>query len=378
MRNRFLFCMALFLTACEYSAPLDPLADQSLNTIQGNIVLNGPDEVGDVIILVYDVANPPPPTGTGRPVNFATVPAESFEQDLNGLLSAEFAVPLLPDGTFLVSALMDLDADFHPLIAGGALAGSTCGDWVGAYVDDVLDPQLVPVSVSGGRVLSNITVPIANEVPLERPAFFVPPSSIVNRGQAGSSPTTPQLFSLDSTAIASSAGLTLTGPFAGTNPCDTAFAVMVMDLNGDGLPDPHPIEAFAEIGALDIWPRIYLSYAGVPQENGTFESDLVAGETYVGESLIYPSFLASPDFPLNTPVLLTSLDVIWIPSALHQLPTGSETLISNPLTLPEGAWAVSAISFTGQTWTVPNSLASFDSLAAEYDPLSQFSYLWVE
>ena len=43
------------------------------------------------------------------------------------------------------------------------------------------------------------------------------------------------------------------------------------------------------------------------------------------------------------------IGVVW--------PDGTEEIVQDPTAIPKGAWAVSVISFTGQTWTVPHELA---------------------
>ena len=372
--------MALWMaTGCDYTAPLDPNAKTGANAISGTVVINGTRDIGPVFILIYDANNPPPPVGTGRPVSFGAVPAERFNTDGNGLLAADYAIPDLPDGDYLVSALMDVDNDFHPLIANGSLAGATCGDWLGAYVTDVFEQELAVVSLSGGELQDDITVAIASEVSLERPAFTIPTGqTALNRTLAGSNPETPQVFQLGSTPVFSDAGLELTGPFDGTNPCDTAFAIIVRDVDLDGAPDPLPDPTLAALGAFDIWPRIYMQYVGTPDATGALVNELDEGEAYLGQGLVFPTVLTEPDLVLNAPMLTTTLDVLWIPGAIHQLPSGGQTTVTNPLVLPAGGWGVSLVSLTGQTWTVPNPLASYESTDVAFEPLSQYTVVLME
>jgi hypothetical protein len=367
MRQTFSL-IAILTTACGYTAPLDPNAELGDNTLSGTVVLSHTDTLGPVMVLVYDAETPPPPSGTGRPLSLATVPAERFNTDLNGLLSAPFAVPNLPDGEFLLTALMDVDQDFHPIIAGGTLAGGTCGDLVGGYVTDVLDPVLATISVSGGTLHDQISVPLARELVVERSAFTLPDSSILDRALAGSNPTQPQTFSLNATAIHSAAGLDLTGPFDGTDPCDTSFHVVLVDADLNGIPDPHHDPSLAAMGLLDVWPRIYLQYLGETDE----------GEAYLGQAVVAPTLLTHPDLILNAPLLLNQLTAMWLPGALHLQSGGRESVITNPLTLPAGEWAVSVVSLTGQTWTVPNGLAGFESVGLGFDPAGQSVGIWIE
>ena len=156
---------------------------------------------GPTFVLVYDSSAPPPPEGIGRPLSFSAVPEAAFNTTVDGLIAADYAIPNLPDGEYLVTALMDVDEDFHPIIADGALSGATCGDWLGAYVSDVLNPEFASVTVQNGQLQDDVTLAIAQEVSVERPAFFLPDTPIMSRSLAGSSPTTPQLFALETTAF---------------------------------------------------------------------------------------------------------------------------------------------------------------------------------
>ena len=365
------------LSACIYTAPLDPDASAGLNTISGTIVINGTRQLGPTCVLVYDSSAPPPPEGTGRPLSFSAVPEAAFNTTVDGLIAADYAIPNLPDGEYLVTALMDVDEDFHPIIADGALSGATCGDWLGAYVSDVLNPEFASVTVQNGQLQDDVTLAIAQEVSVERPAFFLPDTPIMSRSLAGSSPTTPHLLTLETTAIHSDDGVELSGPFDGEEVCDTAFTVVVYDRDGDGQPDPHPDPTLAARGARDIWPEIYLQYLGEPDGAGGFTNTLDKGEAYLGQGIIVPDFLSGDAVPVNTPVLLTSLPLPGY-RVRFILPNRNSTTVTNPLALPPGAWSVTAISPTGQTWTVPNGLSFFDSTDPAFTPESQATALYVE
>ena len=368
----------VLLAACDYEAPLDPRATTGNNSISGTVVLSGFDTPSTTIVLIYDATNPPPPAGTGRPITFSTVAASSYNTDIDGLLAASYTVTGLADGLYLATALVDIDEDFHPLVASGALGGSTCGDWLGAYISDVETQELTPIEVAGGEYVDQVTIAVASEVPFERPAYAFTTPALANRQQAIDSPTVPQLFSLNSISVASELGLELTGPFDGTDLCDTAFIQMVYDLDVNGVPDPHPEPALAAVGALNIWPKAYVQYVGVPQEDGSLLSELPFGESVVGEAIVYPDFLASGVFPLNTPVPATSINYIWVPAASHRYPDGTSETITIPTDLPAGVWAVTLVSITGQTWTLPNELANYGSLDVSFDPATQAGFLSVE
>ena len=75
--------------------------------------------------------------------------------------------------------------------------------------------------------------------------------------------------------------------------------------------------------------------------DGTIENNLETGETYLGQAVVYPDFLATGAFPLNTPVLVSELNTVWVPGGVHVRPNRDDATVTNPLALPAGAWGVS-------------------------------------
>ena len=362
--------------SCNYEAPLASNATATANVVSGSIVVQTSDEPAQVIILLYDASDPPPPAGTGRPVTFGSVPASKFEIDGSGLLSAPFAVTDVPDGTWLVTALMDIDNDFHPLVS--ALAGSTCGDIVGAYLTDLVTQSFATVTVEGGELAEGVTILLASEMTVERPAFELIESELLSRQTAMTGVT--QGFELTTTPI-HSAIYDLTGPISADDPCGTNFLVELVDDDGDGQPDEHPSYPGTP-GAYDIWPRIYLSYLGKAQADGSIIDDLEAGESWAAEALIDPTVWLDLDtfewlIPVNTPSPVLDLNVVWVPAALHTS-DGVEEVVAVPTSLPSGAWAVTVVSLTGQTWTLPNELYAYGSTDASYDASTQGAVLLVQ
>lgn len=262
----------------------------------------------------------------------------------------------VPDGTFLLTALMDMDGDFQPLLSSNA--GATCGDWVGAHVASVETGEIAPITVSGGVLRDEITIPIGIEMTTERPAFTLGTASV------SQSSAETQFISLASTAI-HSAVVDLTGPFDGTDPCGTMFLFYAPDANGDGAPDPHPNPALAAAGLYDVWPKVYLQYLG----------EVEPGESWAAEAVVYPAPLLG-GAPVGVPTPVTSIDAIYIPAAIHTTDDGEETVTAPDL--PGGAWAITVVQYTGQTWTVPNEVAAFPATDATFDPTTQGAALLVE
>ena len=140
----------LLLAACGYEAPLleDPSPE---NVIAGEVVVSGVETASDVMLLLFDAADPGPPAGTGSPLTFTTVPAEAFTGAGVGLQGAPYSFTGLPDGRYLVQGLMDVDGDFNPFE--GTTAGSTCGDVVGGHLVSTADLSLAPVTVEDGQLV---------------------------------------------------------------------------------------------------------------------------------------------------------------------------------------------------------------------------------
>lgn len=352
----------LALMGCSYEVPLDPDGPDLKNSISGAVVLSGAASASTVVILVYSADDPPPPGGVGRPVSLAAVPASDFS-GASGLLEAEYIVSELPDGSYLINALMDVDGDFHPLIT--AAAGGTCGDFAGTYPVSATQLESAEVEVSGGELVEGVTVVVALEYQTERPAFTMESGASVSQTQGGGP------FTLTNTAVHAALGdISLDFNDPGT-ACGPLFLVRFTDDDADSLPDPHPL--FGELGLYNAWPKVYLEYLG----DGSVS--LEAGERYFTEAPIYPVPFLDPKtgaLALNTLIPTTTLTPFFVPGAQHQLPDGTLEVVGAP-DLPEGSWSVTVVLETGQTWTLPNELAGFPSTDPDFYPVDQAGYLAV-
>lgn len=187
----------------------------------------------------------------------------------------------------------------------------------------------------------------------------------------------------------------------GHEPCD----------GGDGKHDPYPAPLQAANGLKDTWPRVYLEWMGEPTDEGTFAADLrpfehegkVLPERWVGESFplaLELNFLGAagiaPDGAPFLPFPAREISVTWSPVVRHYhaggqfavdpangpfdlydlrchpgddgelpaaLPVCQQTGEVSPDDLPTGAWRITVVTHTGQTWVLPNELG-LESLAA--------------
>lgn len=372
---RFPLFAACTLAACVPEAPtFDPVDAE--NVISGTVVVDAPDRLGPAVLFLSAADDPMPPLGTGSPVNFLALPQGAFEGEgepdpTGGLAGAPFAFTGVADGDWLVTGLADLDRDFHPFAAGGAFAGATCGDLVGAYVASAADPTPAPVPVAAGVVVEDLPVLLTRRLTTERPAFQVAYGELVRADAAAG---LPQTLRLETTAVHASvltAGepltLDLAGPFDAERdtPCQTAFLATAIDADANGLPDPHPDAPGAPL--YDLWPRVYLQWLPGPDD-----PPLAPGERWVSQAVPSPSHVLYGELaPLNAPKLLAALDLVWLPAAIHERPNGSAEVVTDPNRLPAGAWSVTVVQQTGQTWTVPNGLSQAESLDPSFNPASQ-------
>ena len=382
--------LALLGAGCTWEAPIMEADEAPTNVITGTVVVNASSVTGPTMVLLYDAADPPPPEGTGRPVNLATIPAADFSGGA-GVQSAPFALTGVPDGTWLVTALMDHDQDFHPLI--DATAGATCGDMLGAYLADITTGDLGVVTVAGGQLADGVTVAVGSEMPLERPAFVITDDAVDRTGEDSS-------LTLTSTNVSATDGqgwdvLELTGPmdvesaYAGGayDPCDVSFAIYVPDDDGAGDGNPHPNAAYAAEGFIEAWPRVYLQYLG----DGSVQ--LGEGESYTAEAVwasqvdaltaiarygfTWEQVLASVGLSFNMIAPILEFELYLPPVALHTDADGTETVVQGA-NVPAGSWAVTVVSITGQTWTLPNTLSSLGSASATYDASLQAQPITVQ
>jgi hypothetical protein len=163
----------------------------------------------------------------------------------------------------------------------------------------------------------------------------------------------------------------------------------MVDADEDGVLDPYPGETQAEAGFYDVWPRVYIEYTG----------ELPEGERWVSENFPLGFDLAiNPDpaqfGPLGVPFPVESLSVLWSPVFRHYWEGGTDgTDVSGPFDyvdlrdadvasedVPAGQYALTVVSFTGQTWSLPNDIGLLDlpSFDDSLDNRTQLGVLTVE
>lgn len=332
MKKTSLIAVVLGLLACD-----DPdvvSAGAELSTISGTILVERPsadlgcvaaDVTGPVLLSLFDAANPPPPVGTGRPVSFIAVSASELftagaDDSPGAVLSANYVFANVPVGTYLVSAFLDGDGDFNPLLP--ALAQPTAGDLLGGYVDG--EGQPLTVAVTEPAAYEQITVRVGAPVPYERPAFSIETSTL-----AVPSGNQPSLLRVEARALAQ----------VDMTPACTAFGVQYRGFVAPGQPRDDNQDGFA-----DLYPRVVLTRIPLPEE--------AAGSTVVVEGILNPT-------PFE--VGLTQGRLVPASSLTVAIPAFSALVGPDGMAMvrpfvPAGSYAVSVLSGNGQTWTVPGEL----------------------
>ncbi len=404
-----------------------------VNSIEGTVVFGGTDAdpIGPTFITVFSARNPGPPAGTGSPVAIAPVPQDAYSDDRAGLRAASFGVSGLPDGEYFVNGLMDVDGDFSPF--DGVLSGATCGDWIGSHlasVADLANPDIAVVPLSGGRVRTGVSVLVGAQLPVERPVFEIlgdpkqggnPILSLAAVEAQGGGVFRVRTTALDTTlgevpidlgpACSPLGGVCdpLTQPWCLCDPaqvspesdtfvpCSTGIMLELVDADGDkqvDLLDPLT-------GEPNIFPRVLMNFVpGEDEEVATYEfNGRQLTEQWVtraiplgAELLAVQGGLLPPEIlpPAGQELLVSELSITVVPIFRHYHEDGAQGLdgsdpngpyddiVLNPKVggsadaVPKGAWAVTLISSTGQTWTVPNIIGELSLPGpAPHDPLTQ-------
>jgi hypothetical protein len=374
--------LLLALAACQWTPPVIP-RDPAMSAIAGDVVLAVPiEQAGPVVIFISEASNPMPPTGTGRPIAATSVRPGDFSASEGGLVTAPWSASNIPDGDYYITAVMDNDDNFGALI--DPMAAASCGDIVGAHLDDITNQGLAVVHVDGGGIgtlVDEVTIVLAQTIPFQPPAFTIDGNNSVDAAEGGQDPTS-QVYTVKALPIQSSL-LQFDGPAAvAEGGCGTIFPLYAPDDDGDGHFDPHPNPAVAEQGVFNVWPKIFVQYLGTPVDNDdgsvTYENDMEEGESWAGENVPSPKYTLLGTLSPGATVLKDDLDYVWLPGALHftaEHPEGE--IVQDVSLIPRGAWSLTMISFTGQTWTIPNVLPAYP-VEGDWDPSSQTVVLDVE
>lgn len=292
---------------------------------------------GNVIVFLFREDNPPPPEGTGRPVNFIVVPGQQLFGDVPEAVAADFAapytMPTVQPGRYRVRAFLDADGNFNP--TQDLLAQATAGDVGGGHVD-LATQELLPVVVEADRITAQVTISLGFVFPVERPVFSITSTATYTVPYA-----TPRALELRAHPVQR-------GPIQ-LDPARTAFLLQYVDLDEDGTPDDENGDHLP-----DLYPTVLLRRRPTPDLPGTI---VVPG---IIDPLPWRDALDEEGFALTT-----RLQVILPPVSVAIGSDGSRVLSPE---VPPGEYETVLISGTGQTWTVPNVM---DALLPDANDLTQ-------
>lgn len=377
---------SLLLVALAFSCeppPVAPGADKRQNTrparIEGQVVVSSAAR-GNVTVLLFDAARPPPPTGTGRPLSFAVIPKDKVfgrVRDFDtGPFTANFAFSLVNPGQYQLRAFVDANGDWIPWY--GVTNEVNAGDIGGAAIDSISrQPAIIDVPSSDDgtpRPATNVTVTIGDtaRVPVDRPVFEVSqPNSTVPLVEAVLAGA-PLALDLRLKPVMEGA----------INAGQPVFLARFIDDNMDGAPD----DANGD-GVPDLWPRVVvrklsseptanpladendLDRNGVIDESGVdYEHlnpmsgavippdgipDLVVLAAGINPTELAPMLLDQMGRVKQTPTPVARLPIVIRPTALDATDSRRPAPIKG---IPEGRYAITVIQQTGQTWRVPNEL----------------------
>jgi hypothetical protein len=317
--------------------PDDPTQRQVLAMVEGPALPAGSisgtlrtaaDAEGDVYVIAFSAADPPPPAGTGRPKGLATVRRSSFVAGAGGR-EAPFTIRGLASETYVVVAVLDADGSLSPLV--DLVAQPSAGDVGGRAA--------APVTVSAGDAGAGV-IDLDTPFAFDRPAFEMDAPSIPRTGF-------PRAVETRAHAIAA------LGIDAGS--ARVPVALQGTDLEGDNLPD--------------LYPRVILSrLAEGDPRTAPNDGVLIPG---IVDPLPYLSQLGggAPFVPSD------GLRIILPPVALVPGASGFEEMRPPP----PGRYRVNVLSATGQTWSVPNELdAVLGRAGGPNEDLTQGSFIVVE
>ncbi|MCI0570718.1 MAG: hypothetical protein L0Y66_08205 [Myxococcaceae bacterium] len=383
------------LAACE-PPPVVPTADKRQNSsfarVEGSVVVQSAAR-GNVVVLLYSASRPPPPQGTGRPMGFTFLSAEEvFGDDLvpapgkspsSGPFTARFSFDTVPEGSYLLRGFIDSDtcivgadpcrpSDWLPWYS--VTAEVNAGDVGGAAVDPLtLQPRIIEVREEGGQLVpvDQVTVTFSDSahVPIERPSFKVEllPSdtSVLDVSSAQ-----PKVVILKPLAVKE--GSVSTAPPAFMLRYEGFDATgKPLDTNGDGIPE--------------VWPKVLVRKLTDTPHSLTEENDLNSDGVLDAEGVEYPlapgleadgapdrvvlaaGFLPETLAALHAqdgkPLAGTDGKPLAVPVTQLQLAITKRALDARDLTrplplaaIPAGRYGITLVSFTGQTWKVPNEL----------------------
>jgi hypothetical protein len=270
-----------------------------------------------IVVTAFSTAAPPPPAGNGEPAGSIVVPP-AFQGQAGGNWVAPFKIDRLAAGDYLVAVFADADGDFSPYYR--IRANPTAGDVVGGVLSAACASPLPLKPVTAPNPIPLLAT-LCGPMPSERPQFGVTGASGLSRG---------------SVSPGSTVDLVLAGK---------AFKNAVVQ--GGSTPG-------------------FLVQAGFPKlVLRQLDDQDPTGLSWASHKIVILATL-DPATPAGPAASLT-----------FKVPRGAVDLTNpgspQPVDPPLGKYAMTLVSITGQSWTVPNELGPALYPPASYAVLTQQS-----
>lgn len=367
MTNKLVCLLAVLgLVGCDVEvAPSDDAAAPATR-IDG-VVTVGVDQgypYGPAVLFRYSCENPPPPVGSGRPVDFLVLPETAF---VNG--SADFTFPAVPpESCSILGGFIDRDRNFHYLFAvtGQATQGDVSVGFVtvttGAADGDWIEP-VEGIRLEAETVESH-----------DRPSFALPNEAEGDDDDSApaADPIWPSL-ELDhdiETLQRNFLDIRTDGVVSSLVEAEEPIFKVILgtdedgngtpdDDNGDGLPDvdwprvllfrldPDDPSKLTESDPRVVLPAVVLPYnpfAPLDEDNNLLDQAELLGVPLDGETVILRETLklVVPDLVIvqSSPLILAPIEEI--------IANGTEVT---------GEYRVLVMNPNGQLWYTPNELA---------------------
>ncbi len=319
------------------------VAPQSMlpaNSVSGVVAWRGDPSIksGNIVVQAYldDRYNPPPPLGAARPVRVRMIPESAVIADAQGF-TAPYRIDGLPQGSYVVQALADVDGNFSSL---SPLETPTSGDLVGALGDTGSSPAVL----TGVGNATGKDVALWTRVTADPPGFEIDPAT---PAQMPADQSSPVRFALRPRPLAFLAGWTAAPQFA---------VQLIRDPGGAPVDSDHD-------GLADVWPRVFLVRLDPsdPTRLTQYRSpDLRSIRRQVISAAVDPTpFLPAlqPQPGGNAPPVLTDRLTIVVRPALFDASTPGAPPDRLP-SLQPGPYKIVLVSQSGQVWEIPNASGS--------------------
>ncbi|MEL6184037.1 MAG: hypothetical protein AAFU79_05375 [Myxococcota bacterium] len=290
-------------------------AGDFLGTVR--LAVTPPGSDFSVAVAAYDVNDPPPPAGAGRPAAVTVLDASAF----GATLAAAYRLTGVPPGRYELRAFLDANANLVPWEE--LLAQPDAGDFAGGAVDPM--GNLRRYDVAAEPIDADILIGSSAPILTEPPAVRIQGSATFPAANGG----TVTLVPLDE--------VTAVGAVRGQ------LHVRWADVDGNGTVDDRDQD-----GAPDLFPQVFAQRLN---EDGTLDP---VGWTLPGR--VDPAQFQGLGFPAGDPTRL-GVQVV-APSVRVAFPSAAfRPGDTSPSTPPAGRWRITVVGPNGQVWQLPNPLA---------------------